>query len=63
MLRQRLQRVTSQHVLATVVLTLVLTGARADDEPSLAETMQAQRQVCSSLSQQELVVADADCLR
>jgi hypothetical protein len=54
-------RSISRFVFAAILLGLVATGARAEEELSLADVMQAQRQECSSLSQQELLDKGVDC--
>lgn len=56
-------RSISRFVFAVVLFGLVATGARAEEELSLADVMQAQRQECSTLSRQELHDKGADCLR
>jgi hypothetical protein len=54
-------RSISRFVFAVVLFGLVATGARAEEEVSLADVMQAQRQACSSLSRQELLDKGTDC--
>lgn len=50
-----------RFVFAAVLFGLVATGARAEEELSLADVMQAQRQECNSLSQQALLDKGVDC--
>lgn len=54
-------RSISRYVFAAVLLGLFTTGVRAEEELSLADVMQAQRQECSSLSQQELLDKGVGC--
>lgn len=48
-------------VYGAVLLGLIAIGARAEEELSLADVMQAQRHECSSLSQQEQLEKGVDC--